>query len=143
MRSTQAESTPQTSQFPRRQRPIYWIPPFIADTFEQARATTSTVIKIRDETTGEDRALTSWDEVPDEIKERIPPEMRRGMAARAEGAAQEEVPAEVGPGGVVVEPTTTSNVLDIQINDVRFGSQRVPAGPRQLRRLPSRRASWC
>ena len=121
MRSTQAESTPRASQLSKRQGPIHWIPPLIAGMFKQARATTSTVIKIRDETTGEDRTFTSWDEVPDEIKERIPPEMRRWMAGKAEGASQEASPGEVGPGGVVVEPTTTSNVLDIQIHDVRFG----------------------
>ena len=136
MRSTQAASTPQTSQLFKRHRPIHWLPPFIAGMFKKARATTGTVIKIRDETTGEDRTFTSWDEVPDEIKERIPPEMRRWMAAKPEGASQEAAPAEVSPGGVVVKHTTTSNVLDIQVNDVRFGSQRVPACPCQLRWLP-------
>jgi len=98
------------------------LPPFIADTFEQARATTGTAITIGDETTGEDRTFASWDEVPDELKERIPPEMRRWMAAKAEGASQEAASAEAGPGGVVVEHATTSNVVDIEINDVRFGS---------------------
>ena len=58
MRSTQAESTPHNSQFPKRQGPIHWIPPFIAGMFKQARTMTSTVIKIRDETTGEDRTFT-------------------------------------------------------------------------------------
>ena len=58
MRSTQAESTPRASQLSKRQGPIHWIPPLIAGMFKQARATTSTVIKIRDETTGEDRTFT-------------------------------------------------------------------------------------
>ena len=98
------------------------LPPFVADTFEQARATTSTAITIGDATTGEDRTFASWDEVPDELKERIPPEMRRWMAAKAAGVSQEAAPAEAASGGVVVERTTTSNVVDIRINDVRSGS---------------------
>ncbi len=65
------------------------LPPEVKQQIEEAQRTGRTVIRIQDETTGEDRTFNSWDEVPEHLKANIPPEFREQMAAELEAAKEQ------------------------------------------------------
>ena len=96
------------------------VPPELAAKIERARQGGSTVIEFRDDTTGDQRTFRSWDEVPEEMKRKLPPEIREAMAGKLEGGLLNDGGLEAASDNIVVQEATGSRVLDVKIEGMRF-----------------------
>jgi nicotinamidase-related amidase len=97
------------------------VPPEIREQIDEARRTAGTVIRFRDETSGEDRTFNSWDEVPEHLRAKIPAAIREQMTADLGAALEQADFASAGPGPIVVRQATTSRIVDFNVEQCRFG----------------------
>jgi hypothetical protein len=97
------------------------VPPEVQAEIARARTGTAHSINFVDHTTGEHRTFRSWDEVPAELRDKIPPEMREKMAADLEAALHSAGDPEADPDRIVVQEATCSKVIDFKIDQVRRG----------------------
>ena len=97
------------------------VPPEVREMMEATRRSGSTVIRIRDDITGEDRTFSSWDEVPEHLTRNIPVELREQMQSEVVDAVQQASPRVMDDDKIVITQAKASKILDIKVNDIRLG----------------------